>query len=127
MESPELNHLRRIALDLPEVNERLSHGAPCFFVQDKRPLCYFHDHHHDDRVSLWFPAPLGVQDELIAFGPDQFFKPPMSSSGVFKNWVGVFLDLPGENGPDWDQIAVLLEHAFRHVAPKQLIQELEKR
>jgi hypothetical protein len=41
----EFNRLREIALALPEVNERLSHGAPCFFVQDKRPLCYYHDHH----------------------------------------------------------------------------------
>src|SRR6267154_4877069 len=33
----ELDAVRKIALALPEVNERLSHGAPCFFIQNKRP------------------------------------------------------------------------------------------
>jgi hypothetical protein len=41
----DLDRVRRIALAMPEVNERLSHGAPCFFIRDKRPVCYFHDHH----------------------------------------------------------------------------------
>ena len=35
----ELERVRKIALALPEVNERVSHGEPCFFVRDKRPLC----------------------------------------------------------------------------------------
>jgi len=34
----ELDEVRKIALALPEVNERLSHGALCFFIQDRRPL-----------------------------------------------------------------------------------------
>ncbi len=38
-----LDRVRAIALALPEVTERLSHGAPCFFVRDRRPICYFHD------------------------------------------------------------------------------------
>jgi hypothetical protein len=42
----QLDRVRKIALALPEVNERLSHGEPCFFVRDKRPLCYFHDNHN---------------------------------------------------------------------------------
>jgi hypothetical protein len=33
----ELARVRKIALGLPEVNERVSHGEPCFFVRDKRP------------------------------------------------------------------------------------------
>ncbi len=32
-----LERLRRICLGLPEVEERLSHGAPTFFVRGKRP------------------------------------------------------------------------------------------
>ena len=44
----ELDRVRKIALALPEVNERLSHGEPCFFVRDKRSLCYFDDNHNGD-------------------------------------------------------------------------------
>jgi hypothetical protein len=54
----ELHRVRQMALALPEVTERLSHGEPCFFVRDKRPLCYFHDDHNGDgRISLWCPLP----------------------------------------------------------------------
>jgi len=28
----EMNRVRRIALSSPEVNDRLSHGEPCFFM-----------------------------------------------------------------------------------------------
>lgn len=45
----QLFRLRAFALALPEVNERLSHGAPCFFIRDKRPLCYIHDDDFDAR------------------------------------------------------------------------------
>jgi hypothetical protein len=75
----DLERLRRIAFALPEVTERLSHGAPCFFVREKRPLCCFHDHHNDDRVSLWCPAPPGAQEELIRDEPERFFKPTPSA------------------------------------------------
>jgi hypothetical protein len=52
MGASHLERVRRVALALPEVCERLSHGATCFFVRVKRPICYVHDHHNDDRVSL---------------------------------------------------------------------------
>jgi hypothetical protein len=49
--------VRKLALSLPGVAEHVSHGAPCFFVGDKRPIYYFHDHHGgDDRVTIWCPA-----------------------------------------------------------------------
>ncbi len=119
----ELNRVRKVALALPEVNERLSHGAPCFFVQDERALCYYHDDHRGDgRVSLWCPALLGIQQELVGAEPDRFFKPPTSAAGHFRDWVGVFLDT---SKVDWDEIAAILEDAFRTVAPKKLIAELD--
>ena len=126
MGTRELIRLRKIVLALPEVNERLSHGEPCFFVRDKRPVCYYHDHHGDDRVSLWCPAPPGVQEELVAAEPERFFEPPTSASGVFRDWVGVFLDTSGEHAVDWDEITAILEDAFRIVAPKALIAQLDK-
>jgi hypothetical protein len=124
----ELDRVRRIALALREVNERLSHGAPCFFVRDRRPVCYYHDHHNDDgRISLWCPAPPGAQEVLVSAEPERFFKPPTSASGTFSSWLGVFLDTSGENKVDWDEIAAILEDADRNVAPKMLIAELDYR
>ena len=125
MGQSELDGVRKIALALPEVNERLSHGAACFFVQNKRPLCYYHDNHRgDDRVSLWFPVGPGAQEEMVTTDPKRFFRPPTSAAGTFENWLGVFLDTP-EN--DWREIAGMLEEAFRRVASKRLVAELDAR
>jgi hypothetical protein len=123
----ELDRVRAIALALPEVTERLSHGATCFFVRGNRPLCYFHDHHNDDRVSLWCPAPPGIQEALVASEPERFFKPPTSASGMFSDWLGVFLDPSGDAAPDWNEIAGILEDAFRLVAPATAVAELDRR
>jgi hypothetical protein len=123
----ELDRVRRIALALPEVNERPSHGAPCFFVRDKRPLCYYHDDHRGDgRISLWCPAPSGVQEELVSAEPERFFQPPMSARGTFSGWLGVYLDTSGDNKVDWNEIAAILDDAFRIVAPKALVAELDR-
>ena len=59
--------------------------------------------------------------------PERFFKPPMSAAGTFSGWLGVFLDTAGEHEVDWDEIAAILEDAFRTVAPKKLIVELDNR
>ena len=124
MGQSELDAVRNIAFALPEVNERLSHGAPCFFIQNKRPLCYYHDNHNGDgRISLWCPAPPGAQEELVSAEPERFFKPPMSARGTFSGWLGVFLDTSDENKIDWDEIAAIVEDAFRTVAPKKVIAE----
>ena len=123
-----LDRVRRIALALPEVNERTSHGEPCFFVRDKRPLCYFHDNHNGDgRVSLWCPLPPGVQEELVVAEPVRFFAPATSAGGVFAGWIGVFLDTTGEYRVDWVEVAEIVRDAYCHVAPKALVTLLENK
>lgn len=124
----ELDQVRKIASALPEVNERLSHGVPCFFVRDKRPLCYFHDDRRGDgRVSLWCPALPGVADEVVAAEPERFFRPVPSAGGVFSRWLGMFLDTPGDDAVDWAEVAAVIEDAFRCVAPKSLVAALDRR
>ena len=126
MGTRELDRVRQIALALPEVNERLSHGAPCFFVRDRRALCYYHDDHNgDERISLWCPVPPGVQEEMIDADPSSYFAPPTSANGVFAGWLGVYLDRPKMNQIDWGEIAAVVEHAYRLVAPKALVAALD--
>lgn len=124
----ELDRIRRIALALPEVTERRSHGAPCFFVRNARPVCYFHDHHHGDtRISMWCPAPHGVAESLVSAEPGRFFEPPTSAAGTFAGWLGVYLDATGSDRVDWKEVAAILEDAYRTVAPKTLIAEFDRR
>jgi hypothetical protein len=123
----ELDRVRDIALAFPEVNERLSHGEPCFFVRDQRPLCYFHDDHNGDgRVSLWCRTPPAVQEELVNAEPQRFFRPPTSARGTFSGWLGVYLDTAPMKKADWDEVARILEDAYRNTAPKSLIAWLDR-
>jgi hypothetical protein len=117
----ELDRLRAICLAFPEVTERLSHGAPTWFVRDKKAFVTFwvHGHHDDDFPHLWCAAPPGAQRELIAAKPDQFFRPPYVGH---RGWVGVRLD----RGPDWAEIAEICADAYRTIAPATLVSELDK-
>lgn len=102
------------------MSEQPRHGAPCFFVRAKRPLCYYHDNHRGDgRISLWCPAPPGVQVELVSAEPERFFNPPMSARGTFSAWLGVFLDATGKNTVDWDEVAAIVEDEYREVVENQ--------
>jgi hypothetical protein len=72
-------------------------------------------------------TPDGVPEELVIAEPARFFKPPTSASGTFSDWLGVFLDTSGAHQVDWDEIALILEDAFRIVAPKSLVAALDTR
>ena len=115
-----LERLREITSALPEITERVSHGAPTFFIRDKRVLAnLFEDHHGDGNLAMWCPAPPGVQAELVEQEPERFFVPPYVGH---RGWVGVRLDVD----PDWDEVATMVEEAFRLVAPKTLVARLDQ-
>ena len=72
-----LERVRAFCLALPETSERLSHGAPTFFVRDKRAFVMVPTDHHDDgRFAIWCAAPEGVQAMLVEADPGRFFVPP---------------------------------------------------
>ncbi|MEM9561870.1 MAG: MmcQ/YjbR family DNA-binding protein [Actinomycetota bacterium] len=115
-----LGRLRAVTAAFPEVSERLSHGAPTFFIRGKKVLVHlFDDHHGDGRLALWCAAPPGAQAELVEQEPDRFFVPPYVGH---RGWIGVRLDVD----PDWDEIAGILAEAYRLVAPKKLVAELDR-
>ena len=114
-----LREVRAACLSLPGVTERLSHGAPTFFV--KKSFLMFHDDHHGDgRLAVWCLAPDGVQGELVDPEPERFFVPPYVGP---RGWLGLRLDI----APDWDELAQIAEDAYRCVAPKKLLAELDAR
>jgi hypothetical protein len=111
-----LERLRVICLALPETSERLSHGAPTFFVRGKRPfLMVLTDHHGDGRFAFWCAAPAGVQELLVENDPEKFFVPPYVGH---RGWLGVRLDA----SIDWDELAGIAEDAFAEVAPAGLVE-----
>jgi hypothetical protein len=113
--------IRDACLALPEVTERLSHGAPTWFVRDKKTFVMFHDDHHGDgRLAIWCAAPPGAQEQLVEQEPTRFFRPPYVGH---RGWLGVLLDVE----PDWDEMAQICADAYRQVAPKTLVAALDAR
>jgi hypothetical protein len=111
-----LAKLREICLALPETSERLSHGAPTFFVRAKRAfLMVLTNHHGDGRFAIWCAAPDGMQKMLVEVDPERFFVPPYVGH---RGWLGVRLD----RGLDWNEIAGIVEDAYAEVAPARLVE-----
>lgn len=107
--------VREICLALPETSERLSHGAPTFFIQGKRSFAtVWNDHHGDGRFALICAAPPGLQEAFVGTDPERFYVPPYVGH---RGWIGVRLD----RGFDREEIAGILEDAFAEVAPARLL------
>src|ERR1041384_5175902 len=104
---------------LPDVTERLSHGAPTWFIAGKKTFvtCH-HNHHGDDRLAMWCAAPLGVQQELVGEDPERFFVPAYVGH---RGWLGVRLD----RRPDWSEIGEIVEDAYRTVASPKFLKLLD--
>jgi hypothetical protein len=110
-----LAKLREICLALPETSERLSHGAPTFFVRAKRAfLMVLTNHHGDGRFAIWCAAPDGMQKMLVETDSARFFVPPYVGH---RGWLGVRLD----RGLDWNELAGIAEDAYAEVAPARLV------
>jgi hypothetical protein len=113
-----LVRLRAICLELPEVTEKLNHGMPSW-VRLRNTVVQFYDgpQRGEDLIGMWAPAAPGVLEDLVAQEPDRFYQPPYGGD----DWIGVRLD----RDPDWDEVTSIVREAYRLVAPKRLVAELD--
>lgn len=115
-----VQRLRTICMNLPEASERLSHGSPSFFVQDRKCFVVFvDDHHGDGNIGVWCAASPGVQQSLIEESPDWFFKPPYVGH---RGWIGIRLD----RNLGWDEFKEYVIDAYSTVAPPKLSARIER-
>ena len=93
--------------------EKLSHGAPAFFIEKGGQFaCLWDNHHNDGNIALLVAQPPGMQESLIEEDPEVFYRPPyFGPSG----WIGVRLDL----AKDWSQINDLIAQGYEFVAAKR--------
>jgi hypothetical protein len=117
-----LDRIRSACLALPEVTERLSHGAPTWFVRGKTTFATFweHGHHEHQFPHLWLAAGPGIQAELIATDPQRYFRPPYVGH---RGWIGMRTD----RRVDWTEVTEMCEDAYRVIAPTRLIRILDSR
>jgi hypothetical protein len=116
-----LGRLGKLCLALPETSERLSHGAPTFFVREKKAfLMVLTNHHGDGRFAIWCAAPEGMQQTLVEASPERFFVPPYVGH---RGWLGLRLD----RDLDWEELAGIAEDAYAEVAPAKLVEAAQLR
>ncbi|MEC7930904.1 MAG: phosphoribosylglycinamide formyltransferase [Pseudomonadota bacterium] len=111
-----LNRVREIALGLPQADEVVSHGMPCFGIEKGKKFAWFtRDHHGDGIIAVLVKttAP-DEQATLTEADPARYYRPAYFGD----DWVGIRLDL-GDN--DWDHIAGRLRASWRQIAPKKLL------
>lgn len=109
--------VRAICLALPEAEEKLSHGSPCYFVRGKQFAAYVVNHHGDGRIALWLPAAPGAAAAWVGAEPAHFFVPPYVGT---RGWLGVRVD----RGIAWQVVDRLVREAYLKVAPAALAKTL---
>lgn len=93
---------------MPGAEERLSHGAPTWWVRGRQFAQLWDDHHGDGVLALWCAAPVGAQEAMVEADPETFFKPPYVGP---RGWLGVRLDRDLE----WDEVTGIVAAAHRLV------------
>ena len=112
-----LTRVREAALQLPETEERLSHGQPTFFVAGKQFAQYRANHHGDQRTVVCVKtSSLDEQAMLIETDPDTYSRPAyLGPSG----WVSV--NLAGD-AVDWDHVGDRIAASWELAAPRRLLE-----
>jgi len=112
-----LPQVRALALELPETEERLSHGQPTFFVAGKQFAQFRRDHHGDERTVVCVrTSGTDEQQMLIEADPVTYSRPAyLGPSG----WVSV--NLADEN-VDWALVADRIAASWELAAPRRLLE-----
>jgi hypothetical protein len=113
--SDPLQKVREIALELPETEERQSHGQPTFFVAGKQFAQFRNNHHGDGRVFVC--VRIGDPDEqamLIEADPQTYSRP-----AYLPSWVAISL---AEESVDWDLVGDRVAASWELAAPRRLLE-----
>lgn len=115
-----LARVRERAMALPEADEIVSHGMPCFGIVKGKKFAYFtQDHHGDGKTAILVKiSGLDEQSMLIDADPDRYYRPAYFGDG----WIGIRLDL---GDTDWDGISDWLKKSWIAIAPPKLKRNFE--
>lgn len=111
-----LNRVRKTALALPQTDEIVSHGMPCFGIVKGKKFAYVSRDHHGDGIIAVLVKTTAPEEQatLIEADPERYYRPTYFGA----DWIGIRLDL---GDTDWDHIAERLRSSWRQVAPKKLL------
>lgn len=113
--SDPLQQVRDAALELPESEERLSHGQPTFFVAGKQ-FAQFRDNHHGDGklvVCVRVSSP-EEQTMLLETNPDTYSRP-----AYLPSWLAI--NIEGDD-VDWGHVGDRIAQSWELAAPRRLLE-----
>jgi len=108
-----LRRLRAICLALPETREVEAWGHPTFRA-GKKMFAGFSS--HEGVLSLGLKVGFDRQDELLR--DERFFPTPYAAR---QGWVSLRID----RRTNWDEVAGLVQEAYRQVALKRMLNALD--
>ena len=110
-----LGRIRSVALELPETEERLSHGQPTFFVAGKQ-FAQFRDNHHGDGKTVVCVRVSGLDEQamLLEADPEMYSKP-----AYMPTWLSI--NLAGRD-VDWNHVGDRIAASWELAAPKRLLE-----
>jgi hypothetical protein len=113
--SDPLQKVREIALELPETEERQSHGQPTFFVAGKQFAQFRNNHHGDGKTVVCVRvSSLDEQAMLLEASPETYSKP-----AYLPSWVSI--NIPS-GSVDWDHVGDRIAKSWELAAPRQLLE-----
>jgi hypothetical protein len=113
--SDALDRVRAAALDLPETEERLSHGQPTFFVAGKQFAQFRENHHGDGKTVVCVrTSSLDEQAMLLEADPGTY-----SKAAYLPSWISI--NLAGDKA-DWDHVADRIAESWELAAPRRLLE-----
>jgi hypothetical protein len=110
-----LTKVRQAALELPETEERPSHGQATFFVAGKQFAQFRNNHHGDGKTVVCVRvSSLDEQAMLLEADPETYSKP-----AYLPSWVSINL---AANQVDWDHVADRIAQSWELAAPRRLLE-----
>lgn len=110
-----LQKVRDAALELPETEERVSHGQPTFFVAGKQFAQLRNNHHGDGKIVVCVRvSSLEEQAMLLDANPEIYSRP-----AYLQSWVSI--DVAGD-GVDWDHVTDRIAESWELAAPRRLLE-----
>jgi len=110
-----LDRVRHAALELPETEERLSHGQPTFFVAGKQ-FAQFRDNHHGDGKTVVCVRVSSIDEQAMLLEADPV---TYSTPAYMPSWLSI--NIAGES-VDWSHVADRVAASWELAAPRRLLE-----
>ncbi|HEX3676991.1 MAG TPA: MmcQ/YjbR family DNA-binding protein [Sphingomicrobium sp.] len=110
-----LQKIRDASLELPETEERVSHGQATFFVAGKQFAQFRINHHGDGKVVVCVRvSSIDEQAMLLEAEPGTYSRP-----AYLPSWVSI--DVAGDE-VDWEHVADRIAESWELAAPRRLLE-----